>query len=155
MIRAWIAVLLLVGCGGGTPDPAAQAQSEADAGIIRAVIQHRMKNWRHEAPRAQEILVVDTMAAQQSSQHLDRARAEGLGWGRSDTWEAFFAANTRRLGFVHGSTDSFTLISRGRVEPAYHQERHCGVLCKNGWVRRLVLEDGMWKLVDTLALWIS
>jgi hypothetical protein len=191
MSRAWIAVLLLVGCGGGTLDPAAQTQLEADAGIIRAVIQHRMKNWRHAGPRAQEILVLDTMAAHQSSQKFNRARAAGLGWGRPETWEAFFAAKTRRLWFPHSSTDSFTLISRGRVELAHdgkgdwdgsrigHSESdgyfgfaglsisedgaeaivewfwHCGVLCADGWISRLVFEDGVWRLAETHGLWIS
>ena len=158
---------------------------------MNAVIQHRMKNWRHDGPQALEIMVLDTVDAHRPSKYLDRARAAGLGWGRPETWDAFFAAKTRRLWFPHGSTDSFTLISRGRVELAHDQEGdwdgdrighpesdgyfgfsglsisedgseaivgwywHCGSLCADGWVSRLVFEEGEWRLAETQGLWIS
>lgn len=177
MRALWTPALLLAACSGPDwSDPAQVAAAATDARIIEAIIENRVQDWQSRGHKVHPIKVVKTIGgAIRDPQYFDRTRANGLGWGRPATWDAFFSAQSRRLrippdlsfkfGFVgesheppEGGGDFYFAalsVSDDGQEALVYCSWYCGPLCGDGWISRLVFENGVWRVANEQGLWVS
>lgn len=173
----WIPGLLLASCSGEDwSDPAQVASATTDARIIEAIIEHRVQDWQSQGHQIRPIKVVKSIGGSiMDPQSFDRPRADGLGWGRPATWDAFFSAQPRQLRIPPNLSFKFGLVGE-RHEPPQGggdfyfaaltvsddgQEAlvccswYCGPVCGDGWISRLVFENGVWRVANEQGLWVS
>jgi len=110
MTRFWIPLLLLASCSSEDwSDPAKVAAATTDVQIIEAVLSHRLQCVNQIARKRSRSLVVSSL--EHDAMALDRAEAQAFGWGQAETWDAFFAAESRPLLIPPQLETSFHLVS--------------------------------------------
>jgi len=117
----WIPALLLAACGGEDwSDPEMVAAATTEVRIIEAIVTQKAESWAQQGKSVPTSLVLSEMGGGGAigPSSLDRAQADGYGWGRPDTWDAFFASPARSLRIPPRVEVSFHLVSDWQISLA-------------------------------------